>query len=300
MKGGPSSLYRADVWRLGQWAVKVLPARVCEWACWSLAAFYWRFNGQRRRTVIANLGPALNGDHAKAAALSRELFKQFALKIADLWRYESGESIEHLVQEWSGWENFVAAQKSGRGILLLTAHLGNWELGAPLLARHGVKLLVVTLLEPHAGLTELRKESRSRWGVETLVIGEDAFAFVEIIRRLDRGETVALLVDRPPASSATTVRLFGRPFLASMAAAELARATGCALLPVYLPRAGHCYRARMLPEVPYHRAALRSRESREQLTQEIMRTFEPIIREHLSQWYHFVPIWPDDGAKPLI
>jgi lauroyl/myristoyl acyltransferase len=37
---------------------------------------------------------------------------------------------------------------------------------------------------------------------------------------------------------------------------------------------------------------LRSRESRHKLTQEIMRAFEPAIRQHLDQWYHFVPIWP--------
>jgi len=43
------------------------------------------------------------------------------------------------------------------------------------------------------------------------------------------------------------VELFGRPFSASIAAAELARASGCAVLPVYLPRAGRGYAAHILP-----------------------------------------------------
>src|SRR4029077_20302242 len=123
-----------------------------------------------------------------------------------------------------------------RGILLVTPHLGNWEFGGPLLTKRGVKLQVITLAEPGNGLTELRQASRAKWGIETLVIGEDPFAFVEIIRRLEGGATVALLVDRPPETSAVTVELFGRPFSASIAAAELARASGCVLLPVYLPR----------------------------------------------------------------
>jgi lauroyl/myristoyl acyltransferase len=170
--------------------------------------------------------------------------------------------------------------------------LGNWEFGAPLLAKRGLKMLVITLAEPDERFTELRQKSRARWGIETLVVGRDPFAFVEIIRRLEKGDVVALLVDRPPESSATVVELFGRPFHASVAPAELARATGCTLLPVYLPRTREGYAARVLPPVSYERAALRTREARQALTQRIMNEFAPAIRQNLNQWYHFVPIWP--------
>jgi lauroyl/myristoyl acyltransferase len=47
----------------------------------------------------------------------------------------------------------------------------------------------------------------------------------------------------------------------------------------------------MLPEVSYDRAALRDRAARQQLTQQIMQRFEPVILENLDQWYHFVPVW---------
>ena len=72
----------------------------------------------------------------------------------------------------------------------------------------------------------------------------------------------------------------------------ISRASGCALLPVYLPRTPAGYAAHILPEINYERAALRSPEARQRLSQEIMRAFEPAIREYLDQWYHFVPIWP--------
>ena len=114
---------------------------------------------------------------------------------------------------------------------------------------------------------------------------------MEVIKRLDAGATVALLIDRPPASTAIGVELFGRPFAASVAAAELARASGCVLLPVYLPRSGDAYAAHVLPPVLYDRAALRDRVARQHLTQEIMHAFEPIIRRYLDQWFHFVPVW---------
>lgn len=293
MRRGPSGLYRAETWQLGCWLIKVLPARVSEWLARALGELYWFLNRQRRQTVENNLAPIFAEDprHATAAA-SRELFRNFGRKLVDLWRYESGSAIDHLFWKWDGWEHFENAQRSGRGILLITPHLGNWELGAPLLAQRGIKLLVITLEEPRASLTRMRQASRLHWGIETVVIGHDPFAFVEVIRRLEDGATVAILVDRPTHSSGVEVSLFGRPFLASLAAAELARATGCVLLPVGLPLTRQGYRAEVLPEIPYKRTELASRPAREKLTQEIMRAFEPMIKQYASQWYHFVPIWP--------
>ena len=69
-------------------------------------------------------------------------------------------------------------------------------------------------------------------------------------------------------------------------------ATGL-LLPVFLPRKASNYEAHILPPIPYDRAGLRDRQARQKLTQTIVSVFEPIIGEHLDQWYHFVPIWPN-------
>jgi len=213
------------------------------------------------------------------------------LKIADLWRYESGQSIDPWVAELKGTEVFAAAVAKRRGLLLVTPHLGNWEFGAPLMAQRGVPVLAITQAEPDRALTGLRIASRARWGIETLVIQEDPFAFVEIIRRLESGATVALLVDRPHPATSVTVQLFGRPIAASVAPAELARATGCIVLPVCVFRDRRGYCAHVLPEIQYDRAGLREVAARVRLTQEILRAFEPVIRQHPDQWYHFVPIW---------
>ena len=296
----PPPIYRAELWRLGLFLARTLPhhsiRRLARWG----AGIYWICCPARREVVIENLLVPLQGDREAAIRHARELFREFAIKLADLWRYESGLPIDGMFGEWTGWSHFESAQAQKRGILLLTPHLGNWEFGAPILAQRGINLLVITLAEPHGPLTRLRQESRARWGIETLVIGQDPFAFVEVIRRLEGGAAVALLMDRPPASTALTVELFGQPFAASKAAAELARASGCVLLPVYLPRTARGYAAHILPEVSYDRAALRSPEERRKLTQAIMTAFAPAIKSHLSQWYHFVPIWPQaQRANPI-
>ena len=124
------------------------------------------------------------------------------------------------------------------------------------------------------------------------MVGTDPFAFVDLIRRLEAGAVIALLIDRPLPSTSATVNLFGQRFTASTAAAELARASGCVLLPVYLPRNGNTYEAHVLPEILYDRATLRDSAARQQLTQEIVTAFEPVIQQHIEQWYQFIPIWP--------
>jgi lauroyl/myristoyl acyltransferase len=287
----PSGFYRSELWRAALVAARFLPGPILNPLAVSLASAYGGLCRTRRGIVARNLLPPLQMDGGAAERASSELFRQFGLKLADLWRYEAGLEPPEPSITTESWRAFQTLLEEKRGILLLTPHIGNWELGAPFLRRRNVNLQVITQAEPNLSLTRLRAKSRARWGIETLVIGENPFGFVEVIRRLEEGAVVALLMDRPPPASSVTVKLFGHRFPASIAAAELARASGCALLPVALPREKSGYSIKLYPEIPYERTALGNREARANLTQEIMRQFEPIIREYLTQWFHFVPLW---------
>ena len=292
----PSSLYSAKLWSVGLFFARTLPPAISRALARGAAGLYCQFASHRREVVRQNLLPVLDGNHAAARRATRKLFQEFVLKLVDLWRYEAGIDVTGSNGDWRGWENFATPHARGKGVLLVTPHLGNWELGAEFFVRRNIPLLILTQAEPDAELTRMRQASRLQRGVETLVVGEDAFAFVEIIQRLQAGATVALLVDRPPPASAVNVELFGRPFPASMAVAELARASGCAIVPGVIVRQAHSYAATIMPEIVYDRAAIGDRATRLQLTQEILRAFEPAIRQHVEQWYHFVPLWPE-GAK---
>jgi len=277
-------------------AVRVLPGAVLEQLCLLGAEIYYRLHSWRREVVIRNLLPVLSDDRNAAEKAARQLFRQFAVKMKDLWRYEGGIGVEACLTKDSDWAIYEKARQRGRGVLLLTPHLGNWEIGGPLLVQRGVKLITVTQAEPGQGFTEMRRQSRARWGIETIVVGDEPFAFVEILKRLQDGATVALLIDRPPSVKSVTVTLFGRPFQASLAVSEVARATGCALVGVTIVRTNQGYEARLLAEFEYDRQSLGNREGRGKLTQEIMRAFEPGIQQHADQWFHFVPIWPEPSA----
>jgi lauroyl/myristoyl acyltransferase len=284
----PSSSYRSEVWNLGYLSVRVFPPALARGlGKWGAYGYQW-LRPSRRQTVFENLLPVFNGNTTEAATATRRLFMNFGRKLVDLWLFETGRRVR--MDAWSGWEHFQQVQARKLGVLLVTAHLGNWELGAPFLKERGVSLLVLTQAEP-GRLTEMRQASRARWGIETLVVGEDAFAFIEVIKRLQDGGTVALLMDRPPKRTEVTVELFGRPFGASIAPAELARASGCSILPVYIAYGNKGYQAVGLPAVDYDRRALGKRDARVELTQRIIQALAPAIREHADQWYHFTPIW---------
>jgi len=293
----PSSLYGARLWQTGLTLTRIFPKSFLLSLAKLSGAIYWRLAAHRREIVIQNLLPVFDGDSKRAAAAARQLFSEFSLKLADLWSYEGGEAVSNWFVDWNGWEIFAAAEARGRGVLLVTPHLGNWELGGAFMARQGCKLVVLTQAEPDPRLTAMRQASRARWGIETLVVGGDAFAFIEIIKRLQQGATVALLVDRPPAPTGVAVDLFGKKYFASIAAAELARASGCAIVPTFIVREAEGYRAHILPEVAYDRASIGNRQARIALTQEILRAFEPVIRQHVTQWFHFVPVWPEEKPE---
>lgn len=301
----PSFLYTGPLWKLGSRLICLLPrslamrlARFCAW-------IYCQLNPARVRTVEVNLRPLVEGSAVSTKIWGRRNFSQFAMKLVDLWRFEAGEKVSEMVKPGFGWEHFHSAKESGRGILLVTPHLGNWEFGAVLLREMGIRPLVLTAVEPGVGFTELRAQARARQEIDTLVVGTNPFAFVEVIRRLQDGGVVAVLLDRPAAATAVTVELCGRPFSVSVAAAELARASGCVVLPTYIVREGSEYRAYLLPPIAYEQSQLTQKGTRVALTGQIVRAFEPILRQYPDQWFHFVPVWPeavtnqsDPGAQP--
>ena len=287
----PSRLYIGSLWQLGLRIARVFPEGVARGLSRPLATAYRWAQPGRFEVVVENLLPVTNGDQAEAEEAAQRNFRQFAAKLVDLWRYEAGVDWGARVRPGQGWEHFESARKSGQGLLLVTPHLGNWEFGAPLLARHGMRPLVLTAPEPGRGFTELRAAARSRMGVDTLIVGDDPFAFVQVIRHLQDGGVAALLLDRPPSATAVEVEFFGRPFQASVAAAELARATNCRIVPVFIVREGDGYCAHTLAPITYDRRKLGNRAARVELTGRILRAFEPAIRQFPDQWFHFVPVW---------
>ncbi len=296
----PSQLYGGWAWWIALQVARRIGRRPLAGMTRLGMRLYMAVRPDRLELVMENLRPVVGDEASRLRAIAKANGLGFAEKLVDLWRLEAGIRPRVRLGSEAGWKPFREAVASHDGVLLVTVHLGNWELGGPLLTDLGVRPLVLSAEEPDSGLTTLRAAARAHHGIDTLVVGSDPFAFVEVIRRLQEGGVVALLLDRPVGSGVET-RFFGRPFRASPAAAELARATGARIFPMVVIRDAEGPVARALPEVVYDRSELAGRERRRDFTTRLLATFEEVIREHPDQWFHFVSVWKsgrsDDGVS---
>ena len=266
-------------------------------ACQSLAALLGRASYALipgiRAALRANLSPVTGAAGAQLDRLCRVNVSNFSKMLADYFYCTTGDPgrIRPLLGEWRGIENLHAARARGKGTILVTAHLGNWELGGMLLALENMPMTVITLEEPSSELTRLRDDYRRKLGIKTIAIGTEMFAFVEVINTLRNNGIVAMLVERPKEGSGLPVRFFGRETQFSSGPALLWQHTDAAVLPAFvLQKNDGQYLSFIDPAVPMQQDAS-PRESLANNTQRIAAIFETIIHNHPEQWYNFAPIW---------
>src|SRR5246500_3979236 len=246
----------------------------------------YHFCPDRRAALMSNLEP-LNKQHASQLCLA--CFKNFLRMLHDFCDAAAGgvPSMNNLIVAQRGFEFLNEARSRGRGTLLITGHLGAWGLGGMVLAAEGLPVSVVTLEEPTPELDVWRQEYRSRFGIKTITVGADKFAFVEIIQALRRNELVAMLVDRPYLNSGVEVKFFDQPTLFSAAAARIWQDTDATIIPAFVlqlqPGRYGCY--------AYPPIEMTTEPGPEENSQRVAEVFQAIIREFPDQWFNFVPIW---------
>jgi len=291
MKRNP--LYRHLAFKLAYRFARAFPRPACQTLASILGRGSYALIREIREALRSNLSLVTGAAGCDLDRLCRANVSNFSRMLADYFYCTTGDParIKPLLGEWRGIENLHAARKRGKGTILVTAHLGNWELGGMLLALEGMPLTVITLEEPGIGLTQLRDDYRRRLGIKTVAIGSETFAFVEVINTLRENGIVAMLVDRPPENSGRTVRFFGRETQFSLGPAMLWQHTDAAVLPAFVLRKNDGrYLSLIDPPVPMQQAA-NPRDGLAANTQIIATIFETIIHNHPDQWYNFVPIW---------
>jgi KDO2-lipid IV(A) lauroyltransferase len=196
----------------------------------------------------------------------------------------------HLVSEIHGADHLRAARDSGRGALILTAHHGLFELGGLLLAWQGYSAVILTYPEPSEALTRWRSDFRARWKAETLRVGTDSFAFLEIAQRLRRGCFVAALVDRPHPTDSTRVALPNGHANFSTGILLLAAQGNVPVIPATMSRRPDgTYHAQIFDPIFVQPKGSRA-ETLAFYSQQIADTLSPVLCAQPEQWYQFVPV----------
>ena len=259
-------------------------------------AFAWwslRSDTGVKKIARGNLAIATGLTGPPLEALVRTNVRNFSRTLADYFLCvgERAATANALLGALAGWQHLIAARARGKGIVLVTGHLGHWELGGLTLALRGVPMTVVTLPEPSDALMRWRSAARRRLGIGTIAVGPGHdFAFVEMLRALRENRCLAMLVDRPHPGTGTAVRQFGRGTEFSTGPAMLAHHTGATVIPAFvIQQPDHRYRAIALP--PVEMAAGPLRATLPENTQRIARVFEVLIREHPDQWFNYAPLF---------
>ncbi len=214
------------------------------WAAYLLSPSYRR--RLKANAALAGVPPAdWRASVAEAGRLTLELPR--------LWLRPREQAIADPVR-WQG-ENLVEeALNVGRGVVLLTPHMGSFEVAAQAYAeRFGARQPITVLYRParQAWLRQLEETARAR---PALATAPATLAGVRLmIRALKRGETVGLLPDQvPPAGMGVWVPFFGQPAYTMTLAARLVQQTGAVPLLIWgerLPRgAGYVVRMSALTE----------------------------------------------------
>ncbi len=209
--------YRLPTFQTALALARVLPRKAAQPLAAGIGSLSYSLAGRGREIIRDNLATASGLDGPRLDDLCRANYRNFLKMLADYF-YTAGapvNKVRPLLSEWRGFEHLTAARERGKGTIIITGHIGNWELGGVLLAAEGFPVSVISLEEPAPELTKWREEYRKRLGIKTITVGTDKFAFVEMINTLKRNEFVAMLIDRPYAQSGVPVKFFGKETLFS-------------------------------------------------------------------------------------
>ncbi|MBP2687839.1 MAG: htrB 1, partial [Deltaproteobacteria bacterium] len=248
-------------------------------------ATHWT-NAEPVRNLQANLRSAFpRRSEREVQELSKRIFRNFARNLVDYGRFHTitDEALDRLLPSIQHLHFLEESFAKGRGVILVTGHIGNWELGALFFGRLGFKINVVTIPEGKERIDSIRGAYRMRQDIRTIVVDGSPFSSLEIVAALRRGEIVAMLVDRWEGTDGVPAKFFGADHRFPRGPFALSRATGAPILPAFIVRDGSAYRGVVDPpffmEDPEDEPGARR----------VSESLERMIRIYPDQWYNFAP-----------
>jgi KDO2-lipid IV(A) lauroyltransferase len=289
-------LNRLAYYRLARAAAAVLPRRMRLSVARVVARGVGRALSAERSRVRANLERVLAGAAPRELdAAVDDTFANFGAFFADLLILNRADAVRlrRYVAERVGDEHLGAVFAAGHGAVLVTAHLGNWELGGRLLACRGGAPRTHVVLSPEEDAA-LEQHLRVNAPELRFVTRSHPAATLGLLSALRRGEAVAMQGDRPTGERGDRlVSFFGSTAAFPLGPFVLARAAGAPVLPAFctMTRDG-CYRVDV-------GAPIWVKPGEEMAGLEAMvAALEGAVRAHPTQWFNFFDVWASPVAHP--
>jgi Kdo2-lipid IVA lauroyltransferase/acyltransferase len=281
-------LNRLFYYRIAQTVASTLPRPARLRLARGLGRLLSRAVPAERRAVRSNLARVLPG--APPRELDRrvsETFANFGAFFADLLTLnrQPAAALGAYVASAEGEHHLDAALAAGRGVVLLTAHLGNWEFAGRLLSSRGRRTAHVVLSAEQDQALEryLRLDSPQL----RFVTRRHATSTLGLLAALRRAELVAMQADRPTGGRGDAiVPFFGEPAAFPIGPFVLARAAGAAVVTAFCAMApGGRYRLEIDPPI-----WVKPGEETSALAITVA-ALERVIRAYPTQWFNFFDAW---------
>ncbi|MGA2192311.1 MAG: lysophospholipid acyltransferase family protein [Nitrospirota bacterium] len=258
----------------------------------------WLFRSKSGDIVseqVRNLDHIL-GDSVSApekTKIIKTLWRRHGRFLLDLFRFErmSDKQIKKIVTEFQGVEHIHSAVEKGKGAIILTAHLGHWELGGILLKYLGFKVNVVQYLYDSERQNSLLDKNKQIRGIK-IIDSDDPTGFaISVHNALRRNELVAIQGDRDLARNGVRVNFFGHPAWFPKGPVLLAMKTGAPLIPAFtiMGRNGR-YQPVAEPEISLQITGDMASDLETNVSK-VAAVFEKYVRLYPEQWFNFYYFW---------
>jgi lauroyl/myristoyl acyltransferase len=281
--------------------VRSLPRRAMHRGGRALARVYYGLRPKYLRAVRANMSIILG--LPEDDRLVRK--KAFAMVCShfDAWTdflhfatRPAGEAAR-LIESVVGYSRIVEGRLRGKGVLLLTAHLGNWEVGGLMLAQVKQPIHVVLVPDIFPGVERERRRLHALLGVTEIRVDKSFVPALAVLRALGENGIVAMQGDRDFNNTGVAVRFFGREAYFPRGPLRVAMASGATVLPSFIVQTPDGrYRAIVEEPLEVETAGDRDTALRRNL-ERYCAILERYVREYPDQWYCFFPFWDDPSRK---
>ena len=279
------------LYRIGYFLANVLPLKLAYSLSKRISDLQYVFVAKDREAVALNLSIVTKKDIKECRKIARKVFRNFGLYLVDFFRMPnmSDADIKKRVKV-EGIENIGGVLKQGRGGIILTCHIGNWEMGGVVMAMLGYDMSAVALTHKHKDINDFFIKQREKKGLKIIPITHIMKPCISALRR--KG-LLALAGDRDFTNNGVVMDFFGMPTSIPKGPAMFSLKTGSPIIPgFFIRRDSFNYslifdRPIDLKETP----GMDKDEIMKEANKKFVASMEKYIRQYPDQWLIFRKFW---------
>jgi phosphatidylinositol dimannoside acyltransferase len=286
------------VFRIGSFLASHLPTWLTYRVALLAGSLMFYLQSGRRANVMANLRQVLGPEtpSADVARLTRGVFRNGAINYLELLRLPT-VSLDEVRRRVTlhGFEHIDAALAAGKGVILISGHLGGFDYVAQVLGTRGLSAVVPAEPIQPRRLFEFVTRLRNSHGLR--FVRADVGVMFGLVKALRRNEIVGLAIDRDVRGDGLPLPFFGATTTFQPGAAILARKLGTPVIPVFIIRRPD-FSADVFVEPPL---GIIASDDAERDTRENLETMLAVVAKYIQsypdQWVAFEPVWPGQRSQ---